>query len=950
MLLNPYIAGNPLKDGAQFFGREDILREVMQMLQHPEEKAIVLFGQRRIGKTTILLQLVLRLTSGGDYTPVFFDLQDRASAPLKEVLYKLAQTICVSVDMAAPPPERFDEQGVYFQQEFLPEATRCAAPGGLVILFDEFDVMDSPQKGQAGQAFFPYLRACLAALDRVKFIFVIGRRPEELSTDTLSTFKGIRAAKVSLLDRASTEAVIRQSEAKDSLIWSDEAVERVWSWTQGHTYCTQLVCSVVWERLRENISGVESLRATVEDVDRAIPEALKSGANAFHWIWDGLPPAERVVMAAMAEVKTEVIHQEDIESVLNRSGVRLVVRELKLAPATLVDWELLRPVEGGFRFAVPLLREWVRTNRPLTRTKEELDRLDPLAENLYRSGQSFYSLGKNDEAGAQLRQALTVNPNHLKSRLLLGRILLEQGEAEPIRESVRVLEEAYRYDASAASPDLVKALLASAALQEDEDSRLGMYDRILSIQPGQPAAAERLAAIVRTRQEKWRALGEQALQQSDFARAIQAFENAGATERIEQVRMAEHLQLVDQGELAVQRGDLDQAEEIFHLAGEESRAIKVVELRDRRWVDEQLAQARLAVAAEDWEKVTSYCNALLERHPEQAEALELVNTYKSVALLAEHYQAGIEKLAGGYLEGAQEEFVKVIQVKPGYKRAAKFLEEIVRGVYSAKTEKNSFVQNLLHIAGWLGLAAVIQYLVFLMVVSLFQIFQATDFFSTIQRSIYLLLTALPAAVTILCVKWIDYENFFGEIDLSKNRTLLSGNDRLPGKLLSSPKNLFSSRLGRLLLYALILFISFLIIYLSLIGTFDFFSNTYSSYFYNYPESSLAAFLQFSLVPTAAAYFGLKLIRAIRNPRIAKPLLEIPPKLSTVKAGMNLKRISQGFLLFAGTAVLTVAGTYNNLNSLQWVVVFLWIFVPSGVTYFVMRAIVRRDMKQIKEGK
>ena len=100
MQLNPYVSGNPLKDQAQFFGREDIMRDVMQMLRHPEEKAIVLFGQRRIGKTTILLQLVQRLSAEGEFTPVFFDLQDQASLPLEDVLFKLAQTIAASLKSA----------------------------------------------------------------------------------------------------------------------------------------------------------------------------------------------------------------------------------------------------------------------------------------------------------------------------------------------------------------------------------------------------------------------------------------------------------------------------------------------------------------------------------------------------------------------------------------------------------------------------------------------------------------------------------------------------------------------------------------------------------------------------------------------------------------------------------------------------------------------------------
>lgn len=63
--INPYIAGNPIKDKDGFVGRDNIFRDVMQMLRHPGENAIVLFGQRRIGKTTVLLQLAQRLSAEG---------------------------------------------------------------------------------------------------------------------------------------------------------------------------------------------------------------------------------------------------------------------------------------------------------------------------------------------------------------------------------------------------------------------------------------------------------------------------------------------------------------------------------------------------------------------------------------------------------------------------------------------------------------------------------------------------------------------------------------------------------------------------------------------------------------------------------------------------------------------------------------------------------------------
>jgi predicted AAA+ superfamily ATPase len=60
---NPYIAGKALGDERGFFGREDIFRLVENALSSPDQNALVLFGQRRIGKTSILLQLRRRLPS-----------------------------------------------------------------------------------------------------------------------------------------------------------------------------------------------------------------------------------------------------------------------------------------------------------------------------------------------------------------------------------------------------------------------------------------------------------------------------------------------------------------------------------------------------------------------------------------------------------------------------------------------------------------------------------------------------------------------------------------------------------------------------------------------------------------------------------------------------------------------------------------------------------------------
>jgi tetratricopeptide (TPR) repeat protein len=636
--LNPYIAGDPIRSEQGFFGREDILKVVNNVLKNPHSNAIVLYGQRRIGKTSILLQLESKLLSSGTFTPVYFDLHDKASKPLSGLLYDLAVSICEVIGQAVPEISLFDESGKYFRAEFLPSAAQSAAQGGLVLLFDEFDVLDSPARATAGQSFFPYLRKWMAQIESVRFIFVIGRRPEDLSTDTLQTFKSIRATRVSRLDRASAEAMIRQSEKDGSLLWTTAAVERLWEICQGHSYLTQLMCSVIFEKIYDT-DPLDTPVVRIEHIQESIADALDQGANAFHWIWGGLPPAERVVIAAMAEVEKDVITQEELIERLNRSGVRLIVRELELAPETLVEWELLNESNDGYGFVVPLFKQWVAKNRPLRRVKDELDRLDPIAENLFQTGQQFYGIGQLDGAESQLRQSLTFNPNHLKSRLLLGRILLEGGKAE---ESSVILQEAYEYDEGAARADLIKALLAVAdTSNQEEQNRVSIYERILVIDRNQPIAREKLDQIFQERKAR------EILAKAKLAEDKEAKHNWKAAIEIYKELLLEapgNMELSERLEKAIDNNVL--------------ALLKLAESHENK---------------EEWSSATAIYKNLTELYPEKGDWEGLLRGVQAQAQLAENYNLALGTLEAGDKKITIDLLADIIYEQPDYKEAARFL-------------------------------------------------------------------------------------------------------------------------------------------------------------------------------------------------------------------------------------------------------------------------------------
>jgi AAA+ ATPase superfamily predicted ATPase len=66
-----WISGTHSKNSPAFVGRADVLREVLTVLRHHKHNAILLFGQRRIGKTSVLRELEAKLPTQGDFLTIF---------------------------------------------------------------------------------------------------------------------------------------------------------------------------------------------------------------------------------------------------------------------------------------------------------------------------------------------------------------------------------------------------------------------------------------------------------------------------------------------------------------------------------------------------------------------------------------------------------------------------------------------------------------------------------------------------------------------------------------------------------------------------------------------------------------------------------------------------------------------------------------------------------------
>lgn len=525
--VNPYIAGNPVR-GENFFGRDDILDWVAQELRNPGTSAIVLFGQRRIGKTTLLLRLRDSLPKD-EFLPVFFDLQDQARRSLGQVLGDLAESMADALNLE--PPAAMDERGRAFRRDFLPKFLAALKQGQRpVFLLDEFDVLDAtagelPDEA-AANSLFPFLRQLMTDYPALAFIFVAGRNPQDLSLDFAATFKASLVQELWVLDDDSARRLIRQAEANGTLRFTEGAVERILSLTHGHPYLTQLLCQRIWERAYA-AKPQSAPQIYDADVEAALEDAMRIGAAALDWLWQGLSSAERIYAAALAETSTanEPIAEDQVIAVLSEHASRLRTREVELAPRDLVKRRILEEVETRqYRFAIELLRRWVRQNQPLKAVKEGLDKEDRTADLAFSAGESFFQKKKWEAARDSFEKAIGENPKHLKAHLWLGETWLAQGE--PLK-AVEVFEKAYALDRDEARLPLARAWLAQAArLQEsgDEDGALQAAAKALELSPTERGAQAIQAAI-------WNRRGDQAFERRDWSAAAEAYRNAGNEEK-----------------------------------------------------------------------------------------------------------------------------------------------------------------------------------------------------------------------------------------------------------------------------------------------------------------------------------------------------------------------------------------------------------------------------------
>jgi len=253
---NPYVAGAPVLDEKMFFGRDALLDRILQTVHN---NSLLLYGERRIGKTSLQHQLKRRLEALDDPTyvfyPVFIDLQgtpeERFFATLaEEVFHELEphlDGLQPSGDLSRPVDYTY-RQFVHDMRQVVRTLTRQNTKTVKVVLqIDEVDELNAydPKVNQKLRSFF--MKTFAEHLTAVVSGVQIQKHWELEGSPWYNFFEEIEVAPLNL--EYATELITKPLRGMFKL--DTGVVERIVERTGGRPYLIQKICIALVNRMHE---------------------------------------------------------------------------------------------------------------------------------------------------------------------------------------------------------------------------------------------------------------------------------------------------------------------------------------------------------------------------------------------------------------------------------------------------------------------------------------------------------------------------------------------------------------------------------------------------------------------------------------------------------------------------------------------------------------------------
>jgi len=263
---NPYVAGAPILEDEMFFGRRRLVDRILQTIHN---NSLLIYGERRIGKTSIQHQIKKRLCALEDpnyeFHPVYVDLQGTPETRFfRTISEDIFQELAPVLDGLQPGAELSTD---YSYRDFVRDVRtvlkalqkRTSKKVKLVLLIDEVDELNDydPRINQKLRSLFmkSFAENLVAVVSGVE----IKKQWEKEGSPWYNFFEEIEVQP--LERRAAQELIERPIQGMFKL--DRGTTERIIELSGGKPYLIQKICIALVTRLHEQ----RRRTITIADVD-----------------------------------------------------------------------------------------------------------------------------------------------------------------------------------------------------------------------------------------------------------------------------------------------------------------------------------------------------------------------------------------------------------------------------------------------------------------------------------------------------------------------------------------------------------------------------------------------------------------------------------------------------------------------------------------------------------
>lgn len=360
-LISPYTPNGKMdeKNHYLFVGREAIFKVLIQNFRSGQSQCLLIYGQRRIGKTWLIKKLRFSVLPD-TYIPVVIDMQ--LSASIKNIA-SLLWVIMKDIKRAAEKNnlsvkilnlDQLQTDPVLLFMQWLDELEQQYEYTWL-LLFDEYEKFQYLfDKGSLDiEEIFGLFRHFIQHRNKLQLVF-IGSSPMTNYPAWLSYFVNVQSLRVSYLSASEVEKFLQTTNRiylngqQHLLEYSVEARQYIHHLVQGHPMWLQAICHQIIE-VKNNQVASQRTQINKNDVEAAINKVFERQSNNFsnYYTYERTSDEQALLCYLATHPQGYIIHSQTaaLQRLLNTDLVR-------------------QTTAGEYQICVELFRRWLLQYAP----------------------------------------------------------------------------------------------------------------------------------------------------------------------------------------------------------------------------------------------------------------------------------------------------------------------------------------------------------------------------------------------------------------------------------------------------------------------------------------------------------------------------------------------------------------------------------------------------------